>query len=72
MLIRQWINPNNGRFYAARICKDLFGEWTLTLTWGGKKRRGSAMKHFPFDSFYDAVSKVFEIDKVRTRHGYKF
>lgn len=71
MLIRHWTNPNNGRYYAAHVAKDLFGEWMLTLTWGGKKKKGGAVKHLPFDSFVNAVNKVFEIDKMRVRHGYK-
>lgn len=66
----RWMNLTTNRYYNAYIGRNLFGEWSVTLNWGGVKRRGGAIKHFAFDNYNDAANKVNEIDKTRQKRGY--
>jgi len=37
----RWIHPEKARYYQAELVKDLLGDWTVVLCWGGLgSRRG--------------------------------
>jgi hypothetical protein len=39
----RWTNFEKSRYYQAELVKDLFGDWTLIMYWGGLgSRRGQA------------------------------
>ncbi len=71
MVKKRWFNPENGRYYIARIAEDLFGDWSLTLIWGGAKRKGGVIRHIPFSSIFEAMVEIMRIDIKRKRRGYR-
>ncbi len=40
----QWTNPENGRYYQADLVRDLFGDWSLVLAWGGQGSQRGKMR----------------------------
>lgn len=67
----RWEREKDGRYYAALIFKDLFGEWTVVKSWGGKKRKGGSIAIIPCATKSDAIDMLVSIAKRRKAHGYK-
>lgn len=62
---------NEERYYKARVQKDLFGNWSLLKSYGGKKNNLGQQRIKSCDSYEDAMKKLKQIMKVRKSHGYK-
>lgn len=66
-----WINDENGRYYHAHLTRDLFGAWTLVASWGSRESRRGGGKRTSLPSLEAAQARLREIDRRRTRHGYR-
>jgi hypothetical protein len=66
-----WRNANNGRWYAAGIIRDLFGQVGVETMWGGARRAGCRVRFTPTASDMDAEKVIAKIDARRRQHGYQ-
>ncbi len=32
----RWVNDEKARYYQAWLTEDLFGDWIVTIVWGGE------------------------------------
>ena len=62
-----WRNPNNSRYYAAILTKNLFQEWVIIKAWGGN--RGGQVRHSLFENFDAAYKELEKLKKFRERRG---
>jgi hypothetical protein len=44
----RWVHPDQRRYYQAVLSTDLFGDWTLTLAWGGLGSARVTFKQTPY------------------------
>lgn len=61
----------DGRFYAAFICKDLLGDWTVVKSWGGKGRPGTKIATIRCEDKQEAIDLLVAIARRRLQRGYK-
>ncbi len=66
----EWHNPTNGRWYSARLSRDLFGTTVLALTWGGQRRAGVAHRLLPTRDRAALRNELRCLDARRRAHGY--
>jgi predicted DNA-binding WGR domain protein len=66
-----WINLEKRRYYRAVVQRDLFGDWTITRSWGSlDTNRGQARVELV--NSYTACKKVIKnICKRRCYRGYR-
>lgn len=64
-----WIHPDNGRWYRARLSQDLLGDWILTLSWGGRHRKGVSQQHL-LATPTAGWTRLHRLHKRRYQHGY--
>lgn len=64
------LKENRLRFYTMHIEKSLFGEFTLTSTWGRIGSKGQS-RVAPFNSIEECIKEMDKIAKIRKRHGYE-
>lgn len=59
------------RTYSVALEHDLFGQWIVTRSWGGKRNnmRGSRVTHAP--SFEVGLAMVRAAAKRREKYGYQ-
>lgn len=69
--MHSWIQTEKARYYQAFLVKDLFGEWTLIMAWGGLGSRRGGMRSTRVPSYAAGLERIGEIDKRRKRHGYR-
>jgi predicted DNA-binding WGR domain protein len=43
-IIQYWENPHNQRYYRVAVEQDIFGQWVIISTWGGKIRASGRSK----------------------------
>ncbi|MCR6481068.1 WGR domain-containing protein [Variovorax sp. ZS18.2.2] len=66
----RWENPLTHRYYEARVCRDLFGQWEILRTWG---RIGSALGRTLRDPQPGEQACDAELEKIslrRQQRGY--
>ncbi|MCW0001516.1 WGR domain-containing protein [Pararhizobium sp. YC-54] len=61
---------NMARFYAMEISSTLFGETTLTRTWGRIGGRGQSKTHH-FGCEADAVCLFLQLTREKKQRGYR-
>lgn len=70
-LYHYWVNPQNNRYYAAWIERDLFCNFHLIKAWGGnQKAKRSGMKLVAFETIEKAVEELSHLNNRRTSRGY--
>jgi hypothetical protein len=66
----RWENLEKQRYYIAYINQDLWGNWLVSCSWGGKNRAGGRVNHLMGSSYRDAIDCLALIHKKRLKHGY--
>jgi len=66
-----WVWQTQTRYYSVQLNKGLFGEWTLTKSWGGINSNLGNCKVLSFISIEDALEHVELVNKTRTRRRYR-
>jgi hypothetical protein len=66
----RWGNRKNGRYYEARLSRDLFGDWTLLKVWGGCGSRRGRLHSTGVASYAAGLDGLREIGERRRAHGY--
>ena len=66
----RWESPT-GRYYIACLYRDLFGTLVVSRYWGGMGKAGGGQRHEPVASLDAGLAKLAEIDRIRTKHGYR-
>jgi hypothetical protein len=66
-----WVNHYTCRYYAVRVTRNLFGDWTLRQVWGGIDSRRGGTRHTGLSSYEQCLDQVREIAKRRAQRGYQ-
>ena len=67
---KSWHNPTNKRYYHAWLHKDLFGDWIVTLSWGGAYHRGGQCRHIYCETYMKGLEYMAAMEKRRLSRGY--
>jgi hypothetical protein len=59
------------RIYNAVLCQDLFEQWMVIQSWGGRGNLRGGGKITHVDSFEDGLAMLEAITKRREQHGYQ-
>lgn len=59
------------RFYTAVLDRDLFGQWTVTRSWGSKRNGQGGGRVTVVEDFEAGVVLLQTIRRRRERHGYR-
>lgn len=70
MMSWHWENPDNGRWFEARIERDIFGDLVLATRWGGQQARGMRMRTYVIPSRIELGRLLHTLTSRRRRHGY--
>jgi hypothetical protein len=60
----------DSRYYDVRLSQDLFNDWVLLVSRGGKRNRLGALRTIFVASKEEGLKKIQELEKVRARRGY--
>ena len=66
-----WHWQSESRYYTVRLQTDLFGYWSLTRNWGGRRNRINGCKLKAFEKYDDAKKDVEKIFTIRKKRGYE-
>ena len=66
-----WAWESDQRYYCVRLQQNLFGDWCLVCSWGGRFNRLGNSKTYEVADRVDAVRQLRRIDKRRQRRGYQ-
>lgn len=58
------------RYYEVHLHQDLWGQWILTRTWGGKGSHRGQIRHQPCPSRQEGERQLEAIGRRREVHGY--
>lgn len=61
----------SSRYYEARVQQDLWGEWQVVRTWGGKRSRRGGMKAEVCASREEACARITAVAQHRRQRGYE-
>lgn len=70
LLSYRFEHPIKQRYYHVLINQDLFGNWVLTLAWGGIHKATGRIINKPFPTYQDAKKASEKIFAIRKRRGY--
>lgn len=60
------------RYYSIELCQNLFGEWVIRRTWGGKNTRGAGkLKTVVCQNHHHALEVYQKQQHRRTKRGYR-
>jgi hypothetical protein len=62
---------SQNRTYSLALDKDLFDQWTLTRSWGGKNDNFRGRKVSQVTSYETGMEMLKRIVKIREKQGYK-
>ncbi len=65
-----WVNAETGRYYAARLLMNLFGQWELEQTWGSLSSRRGRRRYVPQASLAQGQAKLQIVARRRQQRGY--
>ncbi|MCU7816787.1 MAG: WGR domain-containing protein [Candidatus Thiodiazotropha sp. (ex Rostrolucina anterorostrata)] len=68
---RIWVHPDKRRYYRAHLQTDLFGDWTLTRSWGSLDSHHGQVRTELVDSKTNGQQILADIDKRRACRGYR-
>ena len=66
-----WSKEDNGRYYSAFMCRDLFHDWTVVKSWGGKGKPKSQQLIIACKDQDEAIEVLASITRRRQTRGYK-
>ena len=69
-MTRHWMHPDKNRYYKADLVRDLFGDWTLVLTWGGLDTARGRQRITAVPSYEDGMEETRAVDERRRKRGY--
>ena len=58
------------RYYEVRLMRDLFQDWVLVVSRGGKTNRLGALRTLFVSSKEEGIKMIATVEKVRSRRGY--
>jgi len=66
----RWVHHEKARYYQAELVKDLLGDWTLVLCWGGlgSKRGGRRIQYV--ESYEAGLARLKAVGERRGKRGY--
>lgn len=67
---RVWRWHSKYRYYTVYLQQNLFGEWTITQSWGGLKNRLGGYKVITFMYNYEAINYLEKLIMYRIKRGY--
>ena len=67
---QRWENVVAGRYYEARVVRDLFGDWQVMRVWGGIGNAHGALRFDPLLGPDAAAAALAVIGKRRAQRGY--
>jgi hypothetical protein len=59
------------RYYKASLYKDLFNDWILEKSWGGRFNRRRGGQGIYCKSYKEGLDKLKKLDSLRKKHKYK-
>ncbi|AFK64660.1 hypothetical protein TKWG_25774 (plasmid) [Advenella kashmirensis WT001] len=65
-----WVNAETGRYYAARLAMNLFGQWELEQAWGSLSSRRGRRRYVPLASFAQGQAQLQIVAQRRQQRGY--
>jgi len=65
-----WINTETGRYYAARLLMNLFGQWELEKAWGSLSSRRGRRCYVPLASLAQGQAQLQIVVRRRLQRGY--
>lgn len=65
-----WVNAQTGRYYAARLLMNLFGQWELEQAWGSLSSRRGRRRYVPQASLAQGQAKLQIVARRRQQRGY--
>jgi hypothetical protein len=68
-MLARWEAPT--RYYVARLDRDLFGAWLLTLYWGGRFNRLGRVRMIALQSTEAAEEFVHALERRRLGRRYR-
>jgi predicted DNA-binding WGR domain protein len=66
---RRW--EKGTRYYEARLHRDLWGDWLLSVRWGRRGTRLSQSRDRPCASYDDGLARLGAVAKRRAQRGYQ-
>ena len=65
-----WVNAETGRYYAARLLMNLFGQWELEQAWGSLSSRRGRLRYVPLASLAQGQTQLRIMARRRLQRGY--
>jgi len=65
-----WVNAETGRYYAARLLINLFGQWELEQAWGSLSSRRGRLRYVPMDCLTEGQTQLQRLARRRLQRGY--
>lgn len=65
-----WVNAQTGRYYAARLLMNLFGQWELEQSWGSLSSRRGRLRYLPMDCLTEGQTQLRLLARRRLQRGY--
>ena len=65
-----WVNAETGRYYAARLLMNLFGQWELEQVWGSLSSRRGRRRYVPLVSLAQGQVQLQIMARRRQQRGY--
>jgi hypothetical protein len=66
-----WTRENDGRYYTAFMCKDLFHDWVVVKAWGSKGKPKAQRQIIACKDKDEAIEVLAAITKRRLSRNYK-
>lgn len=58
------------RYYGVLLQPDLWQQWVVICSWGGKNTALGRVVHLPVASYEEGLASIEQIGRVRQRRGY--
>jgi hypothetical protein len=70
-MLLHWRNKHTARYYTIHLQRDLLGDWSLTLAWGGARHKAVRVVHRAVASERAGLAAIARITRQREAHGYE-
>jgi hypothetical protein len=68
---RLWLNMEKRRYYRAVVQRDLFGDWTITRSWGSLDSHRGQVRTELVASYEHCLIVMSDTEKRRVYRGYR-
>ncbi|PJX20024.1 hypothetical protein CAP48_19690 (plasmid) [Advenella sp. S44] len=65
-----WTHPGTGRYYAASLIINLFGQWELKQAWGSLSSRRGRLRYVPLTGLAEGQAQLQRVVQRRLQRGY--